>query len=160
MTYFKAPHVERVIREVGRLLRRSYNVYRKQGFLERLRDVEHVINNRPHRGLLGGLLSPKEAEYSENEDDLLTQQYLEFDEENQKIEVRKPSPLKIDDVVRIAYPFARFRKGYKGKYSKALFRITKVHKHRLRYMYNISKYPEMIPIDGLWYAEELTPVRV
>jgi len=61
--------------------------------------------------------------------------------------------------VRISKEKMKFAKGGKQKFSTEIFRITKVIERRPRPVYKLEDL-NMTPIEGQYYAEELTPVLI
>jgi hypothetical protein len=61
--------------------------------------------------------------------------------------------------VRISKEKMKFAKGYEQNFSTEIFRIAKVIERRARPVYELVDLNET-PIDGRFYQEELTPVRI
>lgn len=159
-TFFKAPFAERSIREVGKYLRKSFALNKTKKFLNRIQEIELLLNQRKHRGLLNSELSPLEAEQPEHQKNLLLQQKFELMLENEKINQRKPSSIKVHSIVRVVYNAPAFRKGYKARFTKQLFKVIHVEQHREKRLYFLETYPQGQQIDGAFYFEELSKVHV
>ena len=67
--------------------------------------------------------------------------------------------LRVGQLVRISKEMMKFAKGAEQNFSQEIFRITKVIKRKLRPVYELEDLNKT-PIEGQFYQEELTAVRI
>lgn len=148
---YHASIIERAIRSLKERIFRWMTHANSEVFIHHLQKFVSAYNNSPHRGLPDGL-SPNEITLK-NESYVWKKQYGPV--------VRKagtpPPGLKIGQTVRITRFPDTFRKGYRTRFSKEIFKISGV-------------YPSFPPtfrirsltgevIKGIFYKSELQPVN-
>ena len=146
----KANYAERVIRTLKGLMYRYFLHNQTYQYLDKLSDLVHTYNLRPHRGLKG----KKPINISkQNEKEIWKEMYV------RKIRhVPKPNfKYKVGDQVRISHIGYKFQRDYQEKWTEEVF---KVKGHTLRNgvkLYKLTDF-EGENIDGSFYENELQKV--
>lgn len=134
----KAVFIERQFYELGKGIRKFINMKETLRYIEHLPLIEKSINSRKNRMLGFGLLSPAEAMLVENQKLLARAEQEKLSKENEFIaNHRKPPRFHVGDRVRVAYEPSQFRKGFKAKFSRQIFVISRIFRHRKLYMYEL-----------------------
>jgi hypothetical protein len=142
----KAQIVERFNRTLRLRMGKLIDAQNSLRYIDKLQDLVDNYNNTIHSTIK---LKPVDAVKPENYDLLISNYYKNFPINN-KIKYE------VGDVVRIPIYLAAFTKEMTGKWSRELFKISKIN-NTLPVTYNIADLNNE-PIKGTFYAEELQKI--
>lgn len=145
----KAAICERFIRSIKSLIFKYFTYTNTHKYADVLQSLMTIYNNRVHSSIG---VAPAHV----NENNILqTWQYNQ--RKREKSYTRKPSNLRVDDIVRVSNPKTVFEKGYMPKWSTEKFSVVKVHQ-REPVVYNIKDDSGTI-IKGNFYESELQRIN-
>lgn len=148
-----AAYVERFNRSIQNIIYKYMTEYSTNRYIDRLDDLLHSYNSRPHR-MIG--MSPIEAENNPDAE-LHINNLISLRES--KTPKKQPN-LKIGDLVRISKQKDRFSRGYQPQSQEEIFRIYKISSNKKIPLYYLSNYEQDENIEGGFYEFELTPVNI
>ena len=143
----KAQIVERFNRTLKLRMGKLFDAQNSFRYIDKLQDLVNNYNNTIHSTIN---MKPIDAIKSENYDLLINNYYRNFPYKNNKIK------FEVGDVVKIPIYLSTFTKEMTGKWTRELFKISKVN-NTIPITYNLIDLNNE-PIEGTFYAEELQKI--
>jgi hypothetical protein len=150
----KAAYAERVNRTIQTMLTKYMTHNNTRKYLDILPSIVSSYNRRPHRSLSG--MTPRDADRPENEERVLA-----IANERYKSVKRKKPRYKLNDVVRVKIEskiLTPASRSYNKQFNPDFYYIASINTKPQIPMYHLKAAIDDEPIEGGFYAEELTLV--
>lgn len=151
-TVVKAAQAERAIRHLKTKIYKYFVKYKTaRTYLTDLQKIVDGINNTEHKA---HGFKPSDVSL-ENQDIVFEKLYPNF----YKNRMTGAKPIfRVGDIVRISKLRTPFQKGFRENFTKELFEVIKVVRHRHPPVYKIKSLEDNAEVAGTFYAEEMVKV--
>jgi transposase InsO family protein len=152
----KAPHVERVVGTLKRLMHQYLTENETYTYIDNLHNIVNTYNRRQHTA---HKMSPDDADLEENRTSVLKELTKRFYDKALFTKVKSHPKLKIGDVVRLRIYPDRFSRGYHENFTGEMFKVSKIFTNLPHVQYGVSTYDLKEEVIGRFYPAELQIVH-
>jgi hypothetical protein len=145
----KAQVVERFNRTLKLRMGKLFDAQNSFRYVDKLQDLVNNYNNTVHSTIK---MKPVDAIKPENYDKLMTNYYASSTGPNSALKVK----FEVGDIVKIPIYLSTFTKEMTGKWTRELFKVSKVN-DTVPVTYNLVDLNNE-PIEGTFYTEELQKI--
>jgi hypothetical protein len=151
----KAAVVERLQRTILSKLYRYFTHKNTTRYVDVIQDLIASYNDTYH----SSIKMPPSAVDAHNESDVRHELYSPSTNISVRkiLKSKKKASFAVGDAVRISSAKRAFSKGYRDKWTKELFRVSRIHQTR-PITYSLTDYEGDEPIYGKFYSDELQKV--